>query len=205
MVSEATVYIADDDDGIRDALAWVLGGMGLCVESYGSGEELLRGSNPDLPGCFLLDLQMPRMNGFALQKELVLKGCLQPFIMVSGHADISLAIQAMHLGALDFIEKPFNHQRVLDCVNRALKRDAAQRQARAARAAIQARLDLLTARERQVMERVVVGDPSKRIASRLGICMKTVEVHRSNIMKKMAVESVAELTSLATRAALDAV
>jgi FixJ family two-component response regulator len=199
MDSDSTVFVVDDDSAIRDALTWMLRGVGFDVESCASPDELLSRSDPNLPGCYVLDLQLPGMSGFELLKRLRQKGCLQPFIIVSGHADISLAVQAMHLGAIDFVEKPFNHQRLLDAVQKAVERDHSQCRDRAEHAGVQVRLDLLTDREQQVLELVVYGEPSKRIASRLGICTKTVEVHRSNIMRKMRVESVAQLTNLVTR------
>jgi two-component system, LuxR family, response regulator FixJ len=204
MDSAATVLLVDDDSAIRDSLTWTLRSVGLNVECCGSPDELLRNSRPDLSGCFVIDLQLPGMNGFELQRRLRQKGCLQPFIIVSGHAEISLAVQAMRLGAVDFIEKPFNHQQLLDSVQRAIERDVGQRRRRADQANIQKRLDELTDRERQVLDLVVCGEPSKRIASQLCISIKTVEAHRSNIMKKMDVDSVAQLTSLVTRLSLAA-
>jgi two-component system, LuxR family, response regulator FixJ len=204
MYTAATVLLVDDDSAIRDAMSWTLRSVGLSVESCASPDELLRSSRPDLSGCFVIDLQLPGMNGFELQKRLRQKGCLQPFIIVSGHANVSLAVQAMHLGAIDFIEKPFNHQLLLDSVQKAIERDVGQRRRRADQADIQKKLDELTDRERQVLDLVVCGELSKRIASQLRISVKTVEAHRSNIRKKMDIDSVAQLTSLVTRLSLAA-
>jgi FixJ family two-component response regulator len=177
----------------------MLRSVGFGVESCASPDELLRRAEPDRPGSFVLDLQLPGMSGFELLKRLRQNGCLQPFIIVSGHADISLAVRAMHLGAIDFVEKPFNHQRLLDAVQKAVERDLSQSRDRAEHVNIELRLDLLTDREQQVLELVVYEAPSKRIASQLGVAVKTVDVHRSRIMKKMAVESVAQLANLVTR------
>jgi two-component system, LuxR family, response regulator FixJ len=199
MESSATVFLVDDDKNVRDAVAWMLRAVGLRVESYASPSELLDASRPERPGCFVLDLQLPGMSGFELRKRLWEKGCRQPFIIVSGHGDISLAVQAMRLGAVDFIEKPFHHQRLLDCVQKGVERDLAERRHRAGQADTQAHLDSLTAREREVLDLVVTGKLSKKIASELGISTKTVEVHRSNIMKKMAVDSVAQLVHRVTK------
>jgi len=200
--SIATVVLVDDDKQIRDALGWVLQSVGLRVESCGSPEQALAVCFPETIGCLVLDLQLPGMNGFELRKRLMAKGCFQPFLIMSGHGDVSSAVRAMRMGAIDFLEKPFSHQRLVDCVHRAVQRDSEDRLRKAEQESVHERLETLTPRESEVLELVAEGTLSKRIASRLGISPKTVEVHRSNIMRKMKTESVAQLVHLITKCSL---
>jgi RNA polymerase sigma factor (sigma-70 family) len=202
--SIATVVLVDDDKQIRDALGWVLQSVGLRVESCGSPEQALAVCCPETIGCLVLDLQLPGMNGFELRKRLMEKGCFQPFLIMSGHGDVSSAVRAMRMGAIDFLEKPFSHQRLVDCVHRAVQRDSEDRLRKAEHESVHERLESLTPRESEVLELVAEGTLSKRIASRLGISPKTVEVHRSNIMRKMKTESVAQLVHLITKCSLRA-
>jgi two-component system, LuxR family, response regulator FixJ len=200
--SLATVVLVDDDKQIRDALGWVLQSVGLRVESCGSPEQALAVCRSETPGCLVLDLQLPGMSGFELRKRLIANGCFHPFLIMSGHGDVSSAVRAMRMGAIDFLEKPFSHQRLVDCVHRAIQRDREDRLRQAEHQAVHERLDSLTPRESEVLELVADGTLSKRIATKLGISPKTVEVHRSNIMRKMKAESVAQLVHLVTRDSL---
>jgi RNA polymerase sigma factor (sigma-70 family) len=200
--SIATVFLVDDDKQIRDALTWFLQSVGLRVESCASPEQALATCHPEIPGCLVVDIQLPGMNGFELRKRLMTKGCFQPFLVMSGHGDVSSAVRAMRMGAIDFLEKPFSHQRLVDCVQRAIERDTEARRRQAEHESVHERLESLTPRETEVLELVADGTLSKRIATRLGISPKTVEVHRSNIMRKMKVESVAQLVHLITRNSL---
>jgi FixJ family two-component response regulator len=199
MESLATVFLVDDDEDLRNGVAWILRGAGLAVEAHASPDGLLQAPPPDLLGCFLLDLQLPGMSGLELLKRLCEKGCHQPFIVLSGRGDISMAVEAMRLGAIDFIEKPFSHQRLLDAVQKAVEHDISARRRRAEQLGLQQRLNTLTSREREVLECVVLGRLSKQIAHELMISPKTVEVHRSRIMKKLEVDSLAQLLHTMTR------
>jgi two-component system, LuxR family, response regulator FixJ len=204
MEPRACVFLVDDDQQIRDSLAWMLRSVGLEVECYGSPEAALAACTPDRPACLVIDLQLPGMSGLELRKRLLENGCYQPFIVMSGHGDVSLAVRAMRMGAMDFLEKPFSHQRLLEAIQKGVERDADERRRHAERTAIQTRLESLTPREREVLSLVADGTLSKRIAGQLGISPKTVEVHRSNIMKKMKVDSVAQLVNLVTRHSMPA-
>ena len=194
--SPGTVFVVDDDEEFRNTVAGILRAAGLGVEAYASPVGLLQSPQPDLLGCYLLDLQLPEMSGLELCKRLYGKGCRQPFIVLSGRGDISTALDAMRLGAVDFIEKPFNHARLLDTVQKAIERDVSARCQRAEQLVLERKLSKLTARETEVLECVVLGRLSKQIAIELAISPKTVEVHRSRIMKKLEVDSLAQLLHL---------
>jgi two-component system, LuxR family, response regulator FixJ len=194
--SLGTVFVVDDDEEFRNAVAGILRAAGLAVETYASPVGLLESPQPDLLGCYLLDLQLPEMSGLELCKRLYGKGCRQPFIVLSGRGDISTALDAMRLGAVDFIEKPFNHARLLDTVQKAVERDASARCQRAEQLVLERKLSKLTPREAEVLQCVVLGRLSKQIAIELAISPKTVEVHRSRIMKKLEVDSLAQLLHL---------
>ena len=171
----------------------------LAVECFVEPKTFLFTCQPDWHGCMLLDLAMPEMSGTELRRQLVLKGCRQPFAVVSGSADVSMAVRAMQLGAVDYLMKPVDRDKLIDVVSRALRLDKAQRRTRAYRVELQSRLSLLTPREQQVLELVVDGLLSKEIAKRLEISIKTVEVHRSNIMRKMKSDSLAQLVGSVAR------
>jgi FixJ family two-component response regulator len=199
MEMQPTVFVVDDDRDLCDCVAQVVQTLGVAVRSFSSGRELLEYCRPEMPGCMVLDIQMPDMSGLQLRQKMVAKGCHQPFIVLSGRGDVACAVEAMHLGALDFIEKPFSRQRLLDRIEDALLRDEEARKRGAEEAEVRSRAELLTARERQVLTLVGAGRITKQIARDLTISPKTVEVHRSNIMKKMRVESAAELLHLVAR------
>ncbi|SJZ92221.1 response regulator transcription factor [Consotaella salsifontis] len=193
---ERIVYVVDDDAAMRDSLAWLIGSLGLKVEAFASAEDFLAALRPGRPGCLVTDVRMPGMSGLELQDALANTESLLSVVVITGHADVPMAVRALRSGAVDFIEKPFNDQMLLDRVNAALARSFTTYDDRARRADLEARLSRLTARERQVAERVVEGRPSKAIAAELNLSLKTVEVHRHNIMEKLEVASVAELTRL---------
>jgi FixJ family two-component response regulator len=191
-----TVFVVDDDQDMCDTIARTVGVLGVAVRCFSSAAGMLDFCQPEMTGCLILDIEMPGMSGLHLRKQLAAKGCHQPFIVLSGRADIASAVAAMHQGAMDFIEKPFRRQHLLDRVQEAIARDAELRRLRAEQAAVRARVDSLTARELQVLELVGTGKITKEIARDLTISHKTVEVHRSHIMKKMRVDSAAELLYL---------
>ncbi|HEV3138537.1 MAG TPA: response regulator [Pirellulales bacterium] len=196
MEARPTVFVVDDDQDVCDSVARAVGVLAVDVQCFLSPAGMLDFCRPEMTGCLILDIEMPGMNGLHLRKQLAAKGCQQPFIVMSGRADIASAVAAMHQGALDFIEKPFRRQHLLDRVQEAIARDAELRRLRGEQAAVRALVESLTARERQVLELVGTGKITKEIARDLTISHKTVEVHRSHIMKKMRVDSAADLLHL---------
>lgn len=195
--STPTVFVVDDDAAMRTSLRWLIESVGLSVETYNSAQEFLNAYTPDRSGCIVLDVRMPGMSGLELQEHLNSRRIMIPVIIVTGHGDIPMAVAAMKAGAVEFIEKPFNDQRLLDCVQEALQRDNRIRNDQVEKAAIDQRLDNLTPREREVMEMVVAGKANKVIAALLDVSAKTVEAHRAKVMEKMGVTSLAELVRLA--------
>jgi two-component system response regulator DctR len=195
-VSEQTVHVVDDDDAIRDALAWLLKSRGLAARTWPSAEAFLADWSLGLRGCAVLDVRMEGMSGLELFERLLAAGSRLPVIFLTGHGDIPLAVAALKRGAFDFVEKPFNDNDLVDRVEAALRQEAAQRQALQSRADVDARFEALTDRERQVMERILAGDFNKNIADTLGIAVRTVEVHRARVFEKMGVRSAVELAQL---------
>jgi FixJ family two-component response regulator len=191
------VYIVDDDPALRDSLPWLLESVGVKVEVFERARDFLDHYPAGQPGCLLLDIRMPDMSGLQLQRMLPAHGIELPVIIITGHGDVPMAVAAMKHGALDFIEKPCNDQRLVDCVQHALARDQARRRAQSYRKTVGERFQTLTPREREVMERVVKGMPNQLIAQALAVTRKTVEVHRSRVMTKMRARSVSELVRMA--------
>jgi FixJ family two-component response regulator len=194
---EAIVFVVDDDRAMRDSLRWLLESIGLSVRTYATAAEFLREHQPSQPGCLVLDVRMPGMSGLDLQAELVQRGAALPTIVVTGHAEVAMAVRAVKAGAIDFIEKPFSDQLLLDRVRQALEIDRQSREVRARREEARRRLASLSAREREVLELVAAGKANKEVAAALGLSPKTVEVHRAHVMSKMAVDSLAELIRVA--------
>ena len=193
---DPTVYIVDDDASVRGALRALLGSVGLPAADFASAETFLEAVDEQSRGCLLLDVRMPGMSGLQLQQVLRERRVRVPVVMITAHGDVPMAVRAMKAGAIDFIEKPFNHQQLLERIQGCLEADAlARSEARHHRDAA-AVLDQLTPREREVLELLVNGKPSKIIAAALGISEKTVDVHRSNLMRKTSTRSVAELVRL---------
>ena len=199
---DATVFIVDDDAGVREALAWLLRSRRLHSESFDSAEafwsRLQQDFIPAQAHCLLLDVRMPGMSGLALFEKLVERGWHQavPVIFLTGHADVPTAVATVKRGAFDFCEKPFSDNALVDRVEQALAQSAAFLQAGQVSARLRQRLDELTEREREVMRLVVDGHPNKRIAEQLDISVRTVEVHRSRVFDKMEVKSAVELSNL---------
>jgi FixJ family two-component response regulator len=189
----ATVFVVDDDDAFRDSLGWLLTSAGHRVELFRSADRFLAGYDPQQPGCIVLDIRMPGMNGLELQDELKRRAHGIPIIFVTGHGDVPMAVSAVKKGAAEFIEKPFNDEALIGLVEKALKLDASQRREHARRMTVAARIEKLTSREREIMQFIIAGKMNKTMADELRISIKTVEAHRAKVMQKMGVDSVAEL------------
>lgn len=199
----ATVHIIDDDRMARESLQWLIESAGLPVRVYHSGLDFLDGVQPSTCGCVLLDVRMPDINGMELYARLKRMGILLPVIIVTGHADVAMAVRAMKAGAYDFIEKPYNDALMLERVQSAISTDQQQRDAQQRVMAIKARAALLTPREQEVLGYVLRSTQNKIIAAKLGISIKTVELHRANLMTKMQAGTSTELVRLALLAGLD--
>jgi len=204
MTPPPTVCIVDDDSAVLKSLARLLRSARLNVMAFGSPQEFLERHDPRAPGCLVLDLAMPGLNGLELQAALTVKGSAIPIIFLTGHGNIPASVQAMKRGALDFLTKPVNDDDLLKAVQVAIEKDRIARIARAELEDIQARLDSLTPREREVLTHVVSGQLNKQTAADLGTVEKTIKVHRARVMEKMKVHSVAELVHLAERAGIRA-
>lgn len=193
---QRTVHVVDDDPAMRHSLTWLIGSLGVQVEPFASAEEFLRAVRPDQPGCLVTDVRMPGMSGLELQDTLARTGSLLSVIVISGHADVPMAARAFRAGAVDVIEKPFNDQVLLDRVHEALEKSFRAWEGQTRKAHVRSVLARLTPRERQVADLVVAGKPNKVIAAEINLSLKTVEVHRHNVMDKLGVGSVADLTRL---------
>lgn len=192
----AIIYIVDDDDGMRRALTVLLTTVGYQAVAFARPADFLAQYDQNHPGCLVLDVRMPEMSGLEVQQQLNRAGSMLPVIMITGHGDIPMAVQAMKDGAFDFLQKPFRDQELLDRINAALKQDAENRAMVARHAEVKRRLDSLTPREREVMALVVDGRANKVIAVDLGLSERTVEIHRANVMEKMGARSVAHLVKM---------
>ncbi len=193
MNAKGTVFVVDDDPAMRDSLRWLLESVDLEVRTFESAGRFLEGLEPTRPSCLVLDVRMPGLSGLDLQAELVRRDVGIPVIMISGHGDVPVAVRAMRAGAIDFIEKPFSDQLLLDRVRQAIERDQAESASDSRRVQVEGRVAQLTPREREVMNLVVTGRPNRRIAEDLGLSQKTVEIHRARVMAKMEADSLAEL------------
>ena len=199
MTSEGTVYVVDDDYAVRRFLTGLLKSVGLRVEAFASAMEFLDAYEPDRPGCLLLDVRMPGMSGLELQRELAGRSDDLKVIILTGHGNVPVAVQAMKAGALDFIEKPFNNELLLDRVQSAVSQSLLSRNEREHHNEELRRLETLTPRERQVFDLVVSGNANKQVAHDLAISEKTVEIHRSQVMRKMQARSLASLIHMAVK------
>lgn len=190
------VHVVDDDSATRDAMTVLLHSVRLQVACYESADDFLGKWEPGLPGCIVLDLRMPGMSGLELQAALDGQGYCPPIIFLTGHGNVAAAVRAMHEGAADFLTKPINDESLLERVHEAIDLDRERRREADRKATIHARLDLLTPREREVMEGVVAGKSNKEIGRELGISHKTVELHRANMMAKVHAGSIAQLVQM---------
>ena len=198
-----TVFVVDDDPSIRRALTRVIQSVGLATETYPGAQPFLDAYQPARPGCLVLDIRMPHLDGLELQALLDRQGFEIPIIFITGHGDVRTSVRAMKLGAVDFLQKPFSDQDLLEAIKRALARDADLRQMHAVRNEIARRFERLTPREREVFALVTIGKMNKNIAAELGASEKTIKVHRGRVMEKMQAESLAELVRLAQAGGLD--
>ncbi len=193
MSHEATVFVIDDDQDVREALQLLMESVGRPVRLYASASEFLDGFDPNRAGCILLDVRMPGMSGLDLQARLAAERLHPPIIVITGHGDVPMAVRAMQAGALEFLEKPFNDQVLLDSVHRALEKDAQQRGEASRLAELRARYQRLTEREKEVLGLVADGKMNKVIAADLHVSQSTVEAHRAKVMEKMEARSLSDL------------
>lgn len=196
----ALIHIVDDDAALRRSLLFLLDSVGWRAQAYASADEFLAAYRPGEPGCLVLDIRMPGMSGLELQQALRARGHVLPVIFITGHGDVSLAVQAMKQEACDFLEKPFKDQALLDAVTHAVRRSRRELAAEGRRSQAHALLERLSPREREVALRVARGLPNKLIARELDISEKTVHVHRQHVMEKTHTGSAAELARLMLRA-----
>jgi FixJ family two-component response regulator len=193
MSTDPTVFIVDDDQEVREAIRLLMDSIGLAAEGFASAQAYLEGFDPARPGCLVLDVRMKGMSGLDLQQRLAEEPLHPPIIVITGHGDVPMAVRAVKNGAVDFIEKPFNDQLLLDAVHRALEQDAARRGQASRLADIRERLERLTPREREILDQVIAGKRNKVIAADLNISQSTVEAHRAKVMEKMEARSLSEL------------
>lgn len=197
--TDPVVHLVDDEDAIRDSLAWLLKSRGIASLGYASGEAFLEAWRPEMRGIIILDIRMQGLSGLEVLDQLVARGAPQPIVILSGHGDVPAAVSALKNGAVDFLEKPFNDNQMVDRVIELLALEATRHAARLSLGAVQDRLASLSEREREVMELMIKGRLNKQIAGDLGIAMRTVEVHRARVLDKMGVRNGIELTALLVR------
>jgi RNA polymerase sigma factor (sigma-70 family) len=195
--NQPAVYIVDDDDAVRDSLSFLMKSVGLSCQVFPSAQAYLEAVDTIEAGCLVLDIRMPGMSGLELQKKLNAMGSMVPIIFITGHGDVPMAVQAMRDGALDFVQKPFRDQDLIDCINHALDEDSRNRSIQQQQQSLKGRVSQLTDREREVMQLVVAGKANKVIAAELGVSQRTVEIHRSRVMEKMRARSLAQLVRMA--------
>ena len=196
---EPTVYLVDDDPGVRRSAKELIESIGLRVQAFGSAREFLEAQRADAPGCLVLDIRLPGLSGLDLQRELAKTSSPLPIIFISGHGDIPMTVQAMKAGAIEFLPKPFRDQQLLDAISQAIERDSLARNERRELAELRRRHDSLTPREREVMTFVVKGLLNKQVGAELGMSETTVKLHRGQVMQKMKAESLADLVRMAER------
>ncbi|OZG72905.1 DNA-binding response regulator [Hahella sp. CCB-MM4] len=191
-----TVYVVEDDEPVRDSLLLLLKAEGYATKGYESAHAFLEEDVVSLSGCLILDIRMPGMTGMELHKKLLEMGCAIPVIFVTGHGDVAMAVEAMKLGAVDFVQKPYREEDLLDKVKQALTMDAEQQEALKYKEKLQQRIESLTPREREIMDMMIEGNANKVIAIELDISQRTVEIHRSRVMQKMGTHSLAQLVQM---------
>ena len=191
-----TVFIVDDDPSIRFAMQALMDSVNLAHAIFASADEFLEKVTDQRPGCLVLDIRMPGLGGLELQQELINRGNTVPIIFITGHGDVPMAVEAMQKGAVDFIQKPFRDQDLLDRIREALNTDKERREQQQKHAEVADRLARLTNREREVFDLVVTGKPNKVIAYELGVSQRTVEIHRARVMEKMQARSLADLVKM---------
>jgi len=193
MTTDPIVFVVDDDPSIRSSLKFLIGTVGLHVETFDSAETALQRLSPDTPSCLVLDVRLRGLSGLDLQHELAARNCQVPIVFITGHGDIPMSVRAMKAGAIEFLTKPFRDQDLLDAIRIALEQDRRRREREKEITGLQQRFDSLTAREREVVSMVVAGKLNKQIADQLGTAENTVKVQRSRAMEKMHAQSLPEL------------
>ena len=196
-LTKATVFVVDDDQAMRNSLKWLIESVGVAVESFSSADDFLVQYQLGCAGCLVLDVRMPGMSGLELLEHLAERNVHIPAVIITGHGDVPMAVRAMKSGAIDFIEKPFNDEALLDAIRRAIVFEEQQRSLHSEHVQIQERLSHLTPREHEVMAMVTEGKSNKEIANTLGVSAKTIEAHRARVMEKMQAGSLAELVRMA--------
>ena len=199
---EATVFIVDDDQAVRESLADLMDSVDIKVETFATANDFLSSYSADSIGCLILDIRMPGMSGLELQQELNRREALIPVILITGHGDVPMAVQAMRQGALDFLQKPFRDQELLDRVNHALQSSNHHSDNQQQTQSVKNHIQELTPREHQVMEMIIEGKANKVIALDLGLSQRTIEVHRANVMHKLQARSLADLVRIVTQTGL---
>jgi FixJ family two-component response regulator len=196
IVATPCVYVVEDDDAVRDSLQMMLESVGRKVEAFANADIFLQAYQPDMAGCIVLDIRMPGMNGMELQRKLNDINSILPIIFVTGHGDVPMAVEAMQQGAVDFVQKPYREQELLDKITQAMELDEQNRNSLQQRQAIMDRMATLTPRERDVMTLMVTGKANKVIAIDLDISQRTVEIHRARVMEKLNANSLAHLVRM---------
>jgi len=200
--AEQVVFVIDDDLSMRTAIKELIEAVGISCQTFGSGQELLNATLPDVPSCLVLDVRLPGLSGLNLQRELTARSIHIPIIFITGHGDIPMSVQAMKAGAVEFLTKPFRDQDLLDAIEQATERDRSARRQQTEIRELRERSEALTPRELEVMRLVVAGLLNKQIAAELGISEKTVNVHRAQVMQKMQADSLAELVRMSEKRGL---
>lgn len=195
--AERVVHVVDDDPAVRDSLSFLLDSDGLSSRLYESGVEFLEQAGELAPGCIITDVRMPGMSGLELVQKLKERGLCRPVIVLTGHADVALAVEAMKAGVVDFIEKPFDDEVLLAAVRAALARDEDESGRLALKTQIEERISHLSGRERDVFDAIVTGESNKGVAQKLGISPRTVEIYRANVMEKMGAKTLSDLVRMA--------
>ena len=196
------VFIVDDDSSVRRSLERLVQSVGLAAKSFASAKEFLQSGHGEETGCLVLDVRMPEVSGLELQGKISSAGILLPIIFISGHSTVPISVRAMKAGAVDFLQKPFDEQDLLEAIYRAIDRSRQERAQREELKELETRIHSLTPKEREVFVWVITGMPNKNIADRLATAEKTIKVHRASIMKKMGAQSVADLVRMAEKAGI---
>jgi FixJ family two-component response regulator len=199
---EPIVFVVDDDAAARSAMESLLQSVGLRVETFGSASAFLQREAPDGPCCLVLDVRLPGMSGIELQRSLTSTGVNIPIIFITGHGDIPMSVEAMKAGAMEFLTKPFRGQELLDAIHNAIQRNRAVRYDEARVAELRRRVETLTPREREVMQRVIAGLLNKQIAAELGTSERTIKIQRAGVMRKMGADSLPDLVRMAEKTQL---